>query len=381
MIDEKDNNIIELPLVEVAHDPPAAPVEPSAAIVVRPPVADMLPAVVRDPAALVHGQGKATPHPVTAYLATQSSKASKKTVRGHLRRCCTVVKVPFERMAWTELTAVHTDAIRAALVEHVDPATGKPYSPKTITTTMDALRGILFTCMRLDLITAEQFEKATRWPTLKASRLLAGRELSTVEIEAVNAHCNALTGPYGAFMRALFALLLGAGLRATELGRVRVAGYRREPVGGSIRLIGKGNVEDVVPLGEDEALTIDEWLAARALLEPRSPWLLVRVGPRGTLFEGAMYEMALYRICQHVAEACGIEKFSPHDCRRTFCTSQLRSREHGGAGMPIQHVQRLMRHADVRTTQRYDRTRPEEDAATRQTYRLWKARPKAEPKP
>lgn len=53
-----------------------------------------------------------------------------------------------------------------------------------------------------------------------------------------------------------------------------------------------------------------------------------------------------------IARQAGLDKhLSPHSCRRTFITGAL------DAGIPMRDVQRAARHADPRTTSRYDQRR------------------------
>jgi integrase/recombinase XerD len=55
------------------------------------------------------------------------------------------------------------------------------------------------------------------------------------------------------------------------------------------------------------------------------------------------------KIVQRWAKLAGVESFSPHDFRRTFCSDLL------DAGVDIVTVQKLVGHASPVTTAKYDR--------------------------
>jgi integrase/recombinase XerD len=148
--------------------------------------------------------------------------------------------------------------------------------------------------------------------------------------------------------RALLELLYAAGLRVSE-----ALGLDREHVGldaGFVRVIGKGDKERVVPVG-DVAL---EWLG-RYLAWPRSGWL-ERAGegdgPGTPVFVtqrgGRMRREQAWQSVKAAAAATGLgETVSPHTLRHSFATHMLE----GGADLRV--VQELLGHASISTTQLY----------------------------
>jgi integrase len=296
--------------------------------------------------------------PVTVYLEGRKSARSRRTMQQALERMARVTNLPLALIRWEHLTFAHTDAIRARLLQ--------VYGPKTVGVTLVALRGVLRTCRRLELMTHEAFGNATDWDAVRGSRLPKGREIGRDEIAKLGAHCRAQRDPYGAFLRATFALLLGAGLRRFEVCDLTLSSY--VPGETLVRVLGKGDKEGWGVFGAPEATALTEWLAVREhQLHPKGSWLLVRVHKNGGLDPDRekLTANALNHLCTDVAGDAGVAHFTPHDCRRTFCTRLL------DAGIDLGRVQRLMRHESPQTTALYDRREAEADAAARREVKLW----------
>ncbi len=143
--------------------------------------------------------------------------------------------------------------------------------------------------------------------------------------------------------RAMLEMLYASGLRISEL-----VGLQLEQVNqrlGVIRVVGKGNKERLVPVG-DEALS---WL--EKYLRHSRPELL-RDGREEALFLSqrgqAMTRQAFwYRVHRYALES-GIDKpLSPHVLRHAFATHLINH------GADLRVVQMLLGHSDLSTTQIY----------------------------
>jgi integrase/recombinase XerD len=148
--------------------------------------------------------------------------------------------------------------------------------------------------------------------------------------------------------RALLELLYAGGLRISEALRLDTEDLSTD--GGFVRVIGKGDKERLVPVG-DVAL---DWLA-RWSAGPRSRLLAlghvqpsrggpVFLGERG----GRLARQQAWAVVKAAARSAGLaDRVSPHTLRHSFATHLLE----GGADLRI--VQELLGHASISTTQLY----------------------------
>ncbi|WP_025733503.1 site-specific tyrosine recombinase XerD [Carnimonas nigrificans] len=149
--------------------------------------------------------------------------------------------------------------------------------------------------------------------------------------------------PLGLRDRAMLEVLYACGLRVTELIELRVDSLNLRQ--GVVRVLGKGNKERLVPLGEEAS----DWLE-RYMRQGRN--LLMADITRPPLFpgrhDGFMTRQTFwYRIKKHAVQA-GIHKpLSPHTLRHAFATHLL---DHGAH---LRVVQELLGHRDLSTTQIY----------------------------
>jgi site-specific recombinase XerD len=138
------------------------------------------------------------------------------------------------------------------------------------------------------------------------------------------------------------ACLLGLlGLRVSEACNINIEDLALERGHRTLYIIGKGNKPALIPLPPRVARAVDQAAGGRLV----GPLLRSRTGRRLDRF-GAT------RIVRRLAKRARISKrISPHSLRHSFITAAL------DAGVPLRGVQIAARHADPRTTTRYDRAR------------------------
>lgn len=142
---------------------------------------------------------------------------------------------------------------------------------------------------------------------------------------------------------AMLELLYSSGLRITELISVEMnqIGFQQ----GVMRVIGKGNKERLVPIGEQALEAITQYLRhGRAELANGkvSDWLFLST--RGQ----RMTRQTFWHRIKYYAKTAGINKhLSPHTLRHAFATHLLNH------GADLRTLQMLLGHSDLSTTQIY----------------------------
>ncbi len=168
------------------------------------------------------------------------------------------------------------------------------------------------------------------------------KSLTEEEVEALLA-APVVSDPLGNRDRAMLEVLYATGLRVSELVNLRHAQVNINQ--GVIRILGKGNRERLIPLGEEAMRWLTEFAnGARSeiLLERQTDYLFpTRRGDR-------MTRQAFWHIIKRYARKSGISKeLSPHTLRHAFATHLLNH------GADLRVVQMLLGHSDLSTTQIY----------------------------
>lgn len=235
---------------------------------------------------------------------------------------------------WATLRYAHTQALRTALQER--------YAPATANKMLAALRRVLKECWQLGLMSVEDYQRAAAVKVVKADKLPKGRALSLEEVTALLTACAADSTPAGVRDAALIALMAGSGPRRSEVAALTVSDY--EPLEGRLTIrSGKGNKDRTIYVSGGAKVALDDWMVLRG----SSAGALFTSTTRADL--EAMTDQAVLVILKRRATEANVAPFSPHDLRRTMITRLLEQ------GADLLHVQQLAGHADVSTTQRYDR--------------------------
>ena len=131
----------------------------------------------------------------------------------------------------------------------------------------------------------------------------------------------------------------------------------------SVRVLGKGERERVVPFGVPAAQALRAWLErGRPVLATRSSADALFVGQRGQRWGQRQVRDAVHRL----SAIAGVDDVAPHDLRHSAATHLLQG------GSDLRTVQEVLGHATLATTQRYTHVSAER---LRSSYQL--AHPRA----
>ena len=216
---------------------------------------------------------------------------------------------------------------------------GKPYRPSSVARTLAAVRSFHKFLVREGDASDDPAEGISR---PKVPRNLP-RPLTVDEVGALVSAPGDDGKPATLRDRAILETLYGAGLRISELVGLDVDDIDLEE--GSVRALGKGSKERVVPLGRYATKAVEGYLVSGrpTLAASRSGGALF-LNQRG----GRLTRQGATNIIKAQAKRAGIRKrVTPHMLRHSFATHMLE----GGADVRV--VQELLGHASVATTQIY----------------------------
>ena len=164
--------------------------------------------------------------------------------------------------------------------------------------------------------------------------------LSVQEVDDIISSVDTST-PTGLRDRAILEVLYGCGLRVSEAVNLKISDiYSKE---GFLRIVGKGDKERIVPLGEMAAEALDAWFGART--EPCK-------GFEDTVFLNRfgrpLSRVSMFNMVKKQALAAGVTKeISPHTFRHSFATHLVEN------GADLRAVQEMLGHESILTTEIY----------------------------
>ena len=145
--------------------------------------------------------------------------------------------------------------------------------------------------------------------------------------------------------QALLELFYSSGLRLAELVSCDLTSV--DYIEKTVRVIGKGNKERVVPVGKLALTALDAWLAVRAM----PPTAAKTIDPTALFISQRGQRINRRTVQDRVKQAAlrtGIQgKLHPHMLRHSFASHMLESSQ------DLRAVQELLGHADIATTQIY----------------------------
>lgn len=167
--------------------------------------------------------------------------------------------------------------------------------------------------------------------------------LSIPEIEAIMDSID-LSRPEGHRNKAIIEVMYGCGLRVSEVVNLRISNLHFRD--NYIRIIGKGDKERLVPIGQTAQQAILLYLEGYRLR------LKIKKGEEDFVFlnrrGGRLTREMIFMMIKQAAEAAGITKtISPHTFRHSFATHLVE----GGAD--LRAVQEMLGHESITTTEIY----------------------------
>ena len=184
-------------------------------------------------------------------------------------------------------------------------------------------------------------------PTTNVSAPRIGRSLPEAltieEVDRLLAAPGEVHTPEAVRDQAMLELLYASGMRVSELLSLDIEDVSIES--GAVRCFGKGGKERIVPIHSQATEAVRYYIeeVRPGLLGSKSNTALF-LNHRGNRLTRQGFWLILKGYCQRA----GLDgKITPHTLRHSFATHLL----HGGA--PLRHVQELLGHANINTTQVY----------------------------
>jgi site-specific recombinase XerD len=209
---------------------------------------------------------------------------------------------------------------------------------------MSAIRKLAAEAADNGLLAPELAAGISRVRSAKSTGIRVGNWLSLRQAQALLSAPDIATAK-GLRDRAILAVLLGCGLRRSEVAALTFAHLQqRDGRWCIVDLVGKHGRVRTAPMPTWVKVAIDAWTSAATVVAGRVFRPVNRVD---SVTGDRLGEKVVWQMLRQYAAAAGVPGIAPHDCRRT-CAKLCRA-----AGGELEQIQLLLGHASVQTTERY----------------------------
>lgn len=290
---------------------------------------------------------------VTVFLRRRSTLASKQgalSALGAVARACgyeSALSAPWLDMGFEEL-----DQARDVMLRR-----GKQAS--SVNTCMAVVKGFYKAAHKARLVDAARLESVREIDRVKEEGDDVRRVLTDDEFRRLLAACAADQSVEGRRDHTILVVFWCTGLRVGSMSSLTVEDVTLDGIEGAcLRVMGKGNKRRTLPISDDAADTLRDWLVWRG--RSAGPLFPACVG------SGRKISLALHRtmtsngyrhMLENRSQQAGVAAVSTHTFRRTFCTRLYDD------GVADSSIQWLMMHADIATTLRYNQRQREQASA------------------
>ncbi|MGL1956090.1 MAG: site-specific integrase [Colwellia sp.] len=273
-------------------------------------------------------------NPAIVFANSLSSKKSSKITLRVINYLCKIINNSNHlTFNWSKISYSQIIELRKKLVD-------KELKAKSINSYISTMKSVSREAWRIEIINIDTYMRIKDIQQIKGNSESTGKALSSHEINKIlNFKSNKIIDIRDS---AIIAVGYGAGLRCFELAKIKYNDINEN----QIYINGKNRIERTVYLPKPALKKLNEWLK-------------IRGSHKGSIFCAMLKnekiserQLSNRRIAEIIDKRCkkiGIDRFTPHDLRRSFATNLLEN------GVDVFTVQKLMRHANINTTIIYDK--------------------------
>lgn len=244
-------------------------------------------------------------------------------------------------LGWYERQGKPT--LNKAVVQRYKTELQSRYAPATVNLYMSAIRRLAVEAADNGYLDAGIAGAIERVKGVKSQGVRAGNWLTKEQAQKL-INSPDVTTLKGLRDRALLAVMLGAGLRRSEVAALEFRHIQqRDGRWVIVDLVGKGNRVRSVPMPSWAKAALDAWIQSAAI---NSGCVFRSIHKGGYLDGDRMTGQAIHDVVRVYIARMGLNA-APHDLRRTFAKLARKG------GSSLEQIQLSLGHASIKTTERY----------------------------